>query len=286
MKSSDQRYFHVQRPKRLVQDFTEAIVNALRDARTEGHIDALDAIIRASAREYRTILFCCGRTANDFRRAFRRGPAGYHNVPTNNLAPIDLLRDEALDGYALIRLTREQARTIKDKREKLYERDRIIDDPQGAVWVEVMRATLAGQLEEHLDMLVNLRERGRVVNAADRSDYQLLPYPTKSELPDLPSNEAVLPFAAMQFLRFRRSTARYDQWRSLMITPVRMLTAYIDGESMMAARYCRADEPNRHQHRKHFQARVDRIESEIGPQLQGWAAQWDGKRPEQLEPST
>lgn len=283
MKSSDQRYFHVQRTKRDAQDFTREIVIALRDARTAGKLDALDVVIRESAIEYPTILMCCGRTANDFRRSFRRGPAGYHNVTANNLCPVELLRDEALDGYALIRLTREQARTIKDKAEKLYKRDRIIDDLQGAVWVEVMRAHLTGQSEEHLELLLDLRDRGRVANPNDRAGYQLVPYPVPDELPDnLPSNEAVLPFAARQFLFYRDKRSRYDQWRNLMTTPVRMLTAYLDGASMMEARYCRGDEPGQHEHRKHFQARVDRIENEIGSQLEGWAAQWDGKRPEQL----
>lgn len=283
MRSSDQRYYHVQRTKREVQDFTKAIVIALRDARLEGKIDALDAIVRDSACEYRTILICCGRTANDFRRAFRRGPAGYHNVQANNLAPVDLLRDEALDGYSIIRLTREQARTVKDKAYKLYQRDRIIDDPQGAIWAKVMRATLTGQLEEHMDLLLNLRDRGRILNAADRSDYHLHAFPTPDELPDnLPSNEAVLPYAAKQYLRYIEFQDRYDQWRKLMTTPVRMLTAYMDGQSMMAARYCRDDEPDSHEHRRHFQARIDRIENEIGAQLEGWAAQWNGERPEEL----
>ncbi|WP_293984906.1 hypothetical protein [Sphingobium sp.] len=242
----------------------------------------MDAIIRESAAEYPAILLACGRTANDFRRAFRRGAAGYHNISANNLAPMELLRDEALDGYAVMRLTREQTTTVKGKAEKLFARDRLIDDPSGAIWLEVIHAHLAGEREAHLDLLLNLRDRGRVLNAADRAAYQIKPYPTSSELGDLPSNDAVLPFAARQYLFYRDKTDRYEQWRSLMTTPVRMLTAYLDNGSMMAARLCRGDEPSGHEHRRHFQARVTRIDVELGAQLEGWAAQWNGKRPEAL----
>jgi len=285
MRSSDQRYYHVQRPKRTTEDFTVEIVKALQRARIEGDIKGLDDVLGRSASEYPVVLLACGRTANDFRRSFRRGVGGYHNIPFNNLAPLDLRVDERLDGYAAMRLSREQHANVKDKSEKLYERDRLISDPQGATWTQLIHAHMAGQREEHIDLLLNLRDRGRVLNELDRAGYQLLPFPMPDELPDnLPSNDAVLPFAARQFVTWqqRKDDIRWEAWRSGITTSVRMLSAYLDGSSMMAARYCREDEPSTHEHRRPFQARVDRIENEFGLKLDVFAAEWDGRRPEEV----
>lgn len=285
MRSSDQRYYHVQRPKRTAEDFTVEIVKALQRARIDGDIKGLDDVLGRSASEYPVVLLACGRTANDFRRSFRRGVGGYHNIPFNNLAPLDLLVDERLDGYAAMRLSREQHANVKDKSEKLYERDRLISDPQGTTWTQLIHAHMAGQREEHIDLLLNLRDRGRVLNEQDRAGYQLVPFPMADELPDnLPSNDAVLPFAARQFVTWqqRKDDIRWEAWRSGITTSVRMLSAYLDGSSMMAARYCRGDEPSTHDHRRHFQARVDRIENEFGLKLDVFAAEWDGRRPEEV----
>ncbi len=282
MRSSDKRYYHVQRPKRSAQDYTVDIVKALRDARLTGERGGLEAVIRDSAVEYPAILLACGITANDFRRSFRRGSAGYHNVQANNLADIEALRAERLDGYSVMRLTREQHKSVKDKSEKLRAGDRLISDPQGKLWMEVLVCMLAGQQDDHIDVLEGLRGQGRVMG--DRSGYDIGPSPTPHDLPDdLPSNEAVLPFAARQFLFYRnRTSGRWDQWRGLMTTPVRMLTAYLDNGSMMVARYCRGDEPSTHEHQRHFMARVERIDVELGDRLASLAAQWNGLRPERL----
>lgn len=285
MRSSDQRYYDVQRPKRTAEDFTVEIVKALQRARIEGDIEGLDDVLRRSASEYPVVLLACGRTANDFRRSFRRGVGGYHSIAFNNLAPLELLVDERLDGYAAMRLSREQHRNVKDKAEKLYERDRLIDDPQGAIWTQLIHAHNAGHKEEHIDLLLNLRDRGRVLNEQDRAGYQVFPPLTVDELPDnLPSNDAVLPFAARQFVTWqeRRESIRWTAWRSGITTSVRMLSAYLDGSSMMAARYCRGDEPSSHEHRRHFQARVDRIEEKCGAKLDEWSAAWGGLTPERM----
>ncbi|WP_288484805.1 hypothetical protein [uncultured Novosphingobium sp.] len=200
---------------------------------------------------------------------------------------MDDLLEERLDGYALMRLTREQHRILKSKSEKLYERDRLISDPQGTTWLAIIEAHLAGEREEHIDLLLNLRERGRVLNEQDRAGYQLVPYPTADQLlQDLPANEAVLPFAAAAFRTWqkRKDAIRWEAWRSGITTSLRMLEAHLDGSSMMEARYCRGDEPGEHEHRKHFHARVDLVEQQLGEELGVLAAKWDGSRPEQLVP--
>ncbi len=284
MRSSDQRYYHVQRTKRAGEQYGAHIVAALQLARSEGQTEQLNAVIHDSAVEHPVVLLACGRTATDFRRQFRRGTPGYHCIAANDVAPIDLLRDEKLDGYVAMRLTREQHRAVRDKAEKLYGRDRLLSDPQGAIWKELVSASIAGQREEHIDLLANLRDRGRVLNEQDRQGYQVEPLPKRDELPeDLPTNEAVLPFAAHQFLTWqgRRDAIRWEAWRSGITTPVLMLTAYLDGGSMMEARYCRTGQRDTHEHRRHFQGQVDRIAG-LGSKLAEWAAQWDGFRPEQL----
>jgi len=282
VRSSDQRYYHVQRTRREVEDFTVEIVRALRDARTEGKLDELDDVIERSACEYTSILLACGRTANDFRQSFRRGAAGFHVVTAAQVVPRELLLEERLDGYSLLRLSREQTRIVKAKSEKLYARDKLFHDPQGAVWAKIMRAMLSGLSEDHLDLLDDIRSDGLVLGN-DRAGYEIVPFPVADQLPDnLPSNDAVLPFAARQFIFYvDKRSGPYERWRRHMTTPVRMLTAYLDGTSMMAARYCRGDEPGLHEHRSHFQARVDRITDELGHRLDDLAARWDGKRPEQ-----
>jgi len=286
VRSSDQRYFHVQRTKRPTEQYGDQIVHARQTARTTGTTEQLDAVIRESAVEHPVVLLACGRTANDFRRQFRRGTPAYHGVAANDVAPIDLLRDEKLDGYVVMRLTREQHRAVRDKAEKLYGRDRLLSDPQGAIWTQVVHASLAGEREEHIDLLANLRDRGRVLNEQDRQGYQVVPFPTPDELPDdLPANEAVLPFAAHQFLTWQghKDAIRWEAWRSGMTTPVLMLTAYLEGRSMMEARYCRTGQRDTHEHRRHFQGQVDRIAG-LGSKLDEWAGKWDGRRPEQVLP--
>ena len=165
LRSSDQRYRHVQRTKRDTQAWEVASRDldfALRAVRTgEGDFSAVEEAIRAGAAEFSHILLACGRTATDFRRNYRRGSPNWHIVNTNAICPVETLQRERLDGYVLMRLSREQTKNVKLRWAKLREQDRLIHDPQGALWAEVMGCHIDGERDEHLDMLLALRERGR-----------------------------------------------------------------------------------------------------------------------------
>lgn len=161
LRSSDQRYHDVRRVKRTVPEFNVQIVKALRDARLDSDaLPALNAVIEESAEEFSHVLLACGVTANDFRRNFRHGSAGYHRIPANDLAELGLLQQERLDGYVVFRMTKDQTWNVKQRWAKLRRADRLIHDPQGRHWARILAATLDGRRDEHVGYLCDLRDRG------------------------------------------------------------------------------------------------------------------------------
>lgn len=175
MRSSDQRYFHVQRVKRDVTAVSECqaeIVLALRVARQDpSALENLANLIRASAAEFSHLLLACGRTATDFRRNFRRGPAAHNIIYANDLADMASLQVARLDGFAVIRLSKEQARTVKAKWRKLRDQDHLVHDPQGQVWTALMSASLSGDCSG-LDHLAGLRAGEQLALARLRGDKE------------------------------------------------------------------------------------------------------------------
>ncbi|KKI21967.1 hypothetical protein [Sphingomonas sp. Ag1] len=164
MRSSDQRYRHVQRKKRETQQWELAsrdLAFALRDVRrNEGDFSAVEAAIKAGAAEFNHVLLASGRTATDFRRNFRVGSPNWHIVNANAICPIGLLQRERLDGFVLMRLSREQAKNVKLRWAKLRDQDRLLHDPQGAHWSEIVGCHVDGERDEHLAVLTGLREAG------------------------------------------------------------------------------------------------------------------------------
>ncbi|PNU04601.1 hypothetical protein [Novosphingobium guangzhouense] len=148
MKSSDQRYRQVQRVKRDtsgIQAKQEAIPAAISAVRYDpGQIVVHDGLVRDTASEFTHLLLACGRTASDFRRNFRRGAASWNVVAANDLAPMEDLKAAKLDGFSVLRLSREQVRTVRAKWRKLRDQDFLTHDPQGALWINLMRSNLLG----------------------------------------------------------------------------------------------------------------------------------------------
>ncbi len=164
MRSSDQRYRQVQRTKRSTeqwQEWSNALVLALREAKLNlATFPAVERAVRGGAPEFGHILLASGRTANDFRRNYRQGSPHWHVLPTNSLCSQAALESEKLDGFTLMRLSREQVKNVKLRWMKLRAGDILIHDPQGALWTKLMAAMLAGSRDEHLGLLCDLRDRG------------------------------------------------------------------------------------------------------------------------------
>lgn len=164
MRSSDQRYRQVQRAKRDRKPWELAsrkLAIALRAVRAgDGDFSAVEAAIRAGASEFNHVLLACGRTATDFRRNYRVGSPNWHIVNANAICPLSLLQRERLDGFVVMRLSREQAKNVKLRWAKLREQDILIHDPQGTHWAEIVGCLVDGERDEHLAVLTGLRERG------------------------------------------------------------------------------------------------------------------------------
>lgn len=164
MRSSDQRYFHVQRQKRDSREWeqwSKALILALRDVRTgQGDFAAVEAACRGGAAEWSHVLIATGRTANDFRRNFRLGSPNEHRVAVNDLAEVSDLQAVGLDGFSVLRLSKEQAKNVKLRWAKLHERDSLLHDPQGAHWSAVLGMWIDGQRAEHIEALRGLYGAG------------------------------------------------------------------------------------------------------------------------------
>ena len=166
MKSSDQRYFQVRRPKSQINRYVE-LAKALRDARHDPlKVIEVDKLVAASTTDFTHVMLVCGRTAKDFRRNFRRGCAEFNTVTAVQLVPYETLLKAELDGYSLLRLTKEQHWNVKQRWGKLREQDALLHDPQGAFWTRVLRALLDGRHDGHLSILTDIRDKGqRLVQA-------------------------------------------------------------------------------------------------------------------------
>jgi hypothetical protein len=164
VRSSDQRYFHVQRQKRDSREWeqwSKALILALRDVRTgQGDFAAVEAACRGGAAEWSHVLIATGRTANDFRRNFRLGSPNEHRVAVNDLAELSDLRAIGLDGFSVLRLSKEQAKNVKLRWAKLHERDALLHDPQGAHWSAILGMWIDGQRVEHIEALRGLYGAG------------------------------------------------------------------------------------------------------------------------------
>lgn len=170
MRSSDQRYRHVQRYKRDPHEWeqwSKALVLALRDVRLgEGDFQAVEAAIRGGAQEFNHLLLATGRTATDFARNYRRGSPNWHTIRANDLCPQAALKGERLDGFVVMRLSREQAKNVKLRSAKLNSGDILLHDPQGTFWTRVVGCWLDGSRNEHVGVLCDLRDRGESPTAA------------------------------------------------------------------------------------------------------------------------
>lgn len=177
MRSSDQRYFHVQRQKRDSREWeqwSKALILALRDVRTgQGDFAAVEAACRGAAAEWSHVLIATGRTANDFRRNFRLGSPNEHRVAVNDLAELSDLRAIGLDGFSALRLSKEQAKNVKLRWAKLHERDSLLHDPQGAHWSAILGMWIDGQRAEHIEALRGLYGAGnRLVTHYSQKDAE------------------------------------------------------------------------------------------------------------------
>lgn len=161
MRSSDQRYHEVRRVKRDVPQYSVQLVKALRDARLDvDAMPALERVVRDSAQEFTHLLLCTGITATDFRRNFRHGSAGYHVITGVQLAGRAALLGENLDGFSVLRMSKDQTWNVKQRWAKLRRADVLIHDPQGAHWYKLLAAMLDGQRDENVGLLADLRDRG------------------------------------------------------------------------------------------------------------------------------
>lgn len=164
MKSSDQRYHHVQRQKRDRREWEQVsrdLVRALRDVRTgEGEFAVVEDACRRGAAEFSHILLACGRTNTDFRRNYRVGSPNWHTIAVNQICPVELSRQERLDGFSIMRLSREQTKNVKFRWAKLAAQDVLVHDPQGVLWAEALGCWIDGKRKEHLSFIASLRDSG------------------------------------------------------------------------------------------------------------------------------
>lgn len=282
MKSSDQRYFQVRRTKRETNFYPE-IATALADARRDpAAIAALNSLIAQSAHEFTHILLASGRTATDFRRNYRRGAARHNMVAANDIAPHASLLVEKLDGYQVMRLSKEQTRNIKMRWVKLRTCDLLIHDPQGALWARVIGASLAGCNDDNLGLLGYLRDRGENLvevkavkgsqEAVDRAAKQLVRFvasfgdnpPDWFTVWDAEQQEREARFAWRRANRMIREGAEWHQmneaeFRLEIEKQIVIAEAFLDGGNVMAA-YHDPDTSKRH---SRLQPRLDRIEREF-----------------------
>jgi len=282
MRSSDQRYFQVRRTKREANLYPE-IATALADAKRDpAAIPALNSLIEQSAHEFSHILLASGRTATDFRRNYRRGCARHNMVAANDIAPHASLLVERLDGYQVMRLSKEQTANIKMRWVKLRTCDLLIHDPQGVLWARIIGASLSASNEDNLGLLGYLRDRGENLvadkavmgtqEAVDRAAKQLVRFvssfgdntPDWMEEWDAERQEREARFAWRRANRMIREGAEWHQmndaeFRLEIEKQIVIAEAFLDGGNVMAA-YHDPDTSKRH---SRLQPRLDRLQKEL-----------------------
>lgn len=283
MRSSDQRYYHVRRTKRQVNLYPEvdaAFSAARRDAVA---IPALDALLKESAREFSYVLLACGRTANDFRRSFRRGCARHNIIKATEIAPYEALLSEKLDGFSCLRLSKEQSWNVKERWGKLQPQDALVHDPQGVFWTRLAHGSIAGPDPERMGILSDLRERYEAFGEIDTIEglahvgrkllerqLRSLAHKVTDEFPELSEtgyrNLAIRKFVAIKKLlalepdgltTFSRAEVRKKLEACLVC-----VEAYVDGGNVRAA-YCDPDTSNRHCSEGRLYARLARVEDRL-----------------------
>ncbi|WP_454883985.1 hypothetical protein [Sphingomonas oryzagri] len=288
MKTSDARYRHVQRTKRDPFDYVD-LVKAMRVARLDPReLEPLEQAVRDSTREFTHVLLATGQTANDFRRNFRVGANGVNILRANDLVAHDALQAEKLDGYVVMRISREQHKNLKLRWAKLRNQDRLYHDPQGTLWMSLMRgwAKAIGE-DEILRELIHLRDSGVQLTRADEDDHQKRLERASKELvrfavsqafiDDMDWDEAKIhkegrdSFFGARVV-FREGAERYvsvDEWRKRIEERLVVSEAYVDGECVKAA-WANPDTSKRHSTTAQLQARFDRIDKLYGDQ---WRAE-------------
>lgn len=283
MRSSDQRYFQVRRTKREVNLWDE-LGPAIAGAKRDGEMNpALSALLERSAEEYTHVLLACGRTASDFRRNYRRGCARHNIIEAREIAPLDSLLEARLDGYHVLRLTREQHWNVRNRFGKLRPQDQLVHDPQGRIWKGLIASSIAGPSADRIDTLGDLRgqrvslfslnnpfdlvellrkemER-RLRGMATRVDEK---YPELSPIKS--RNLALRRYVKIKKLRgyepdgietFSRADVRKRLEEHLVV-----VEAYVEGRDVRAA-YCDPDTSQRHCSEARLFARLSRVEDRL-----------------------
>lgn len=283
MRTSDARYRAVQRTKRDPFDYVP-LVKALRDARLDPHnLNGLDAVVKRSAGEFTHVLLATGMTANDFRRNFRVGSNGANLIPVNSMAGHDALTAQKLDGYVVMRLSREQTKNVKLRWAKLRDQDRLLHDPQGSVWMGLLTCWINATSEtETIARLNDLRDKGERLtakadvvgqDAVDRSARELLRYIAS------PVYWATVDWDDKKIEEEARSSARYarriyregcewhggvvDTWRKKIEEQLVVAEAFIAGDDVKAASF-NPDTSKRHSTEAQLVARLDRVLEGLG----------------------
>lgn len=285
MRSSDQRYRHVQRVKRdtsAVQAAQAEIPSAIRAARADpDQIVAVEELVRGTASEFTHLLLACGRTTTDFRRNFRRGPALWNILAANDLAPVPDLVSVKLDGFSVVRLSREQVRTVRAKWRKLRDQDFLVHDPQGALWSSLMRYSLSGS-RDALSVLVTLShgEQPSLVrfNGDDEAKYAWFrerelswrpkanePFPARYD--DEPEDEASLCFSmalADYHLKWRKNVAEpQPRIRERIERNLVVAEAFLNAEGFGQA-YWDPETSGRHCSEARLRERIERVNAAYG----------------------
>ena len=299
MRTSDARYLAVQRRKRPPYDYVP-LVQALREARSDPRdLSGLDEIVRDSASEFTHVLLATGKTAYDFRQNFRHGAHGANLIECNILAGMDALRAEKLDGFVVIRLSKEQTKNVKLRWAKLRDQDRLLHDPQGTTWMGLMRCWLNAVGEAGvIERLVALREQGEQLTAKaaisgsqeglERASKELLRYVRSADYVEkLDWDEAKIHqigrdsfFSARRIYRegFRLNPPNghksVDCWRREIEESLVVAEAYLNGGDVKTAT-ADPDTSKRHSTIAQLQARFDRIDKAVGDQ---WRAERRAER--------
>jgi hypothetical protein len=286
-KSSDQRYFQARRPKRdtsHIERWGQSFVTTLRDVRSDtSQFPRLEMLVRESAAEFSQLLLACGRTSHDFRRNFRRGAANWNVIVANDLAAMDDLRRERLDGFSIIRLSREQAQAVKAKWRKLRDQDYLFHDPQGSAWTLLLRSHVLGQ-RDGLELVMGLRTGKQLAlkrfQSAEQAKYAWFRerdlehrrlsseqwewrYDTEQE------DEASICFSmalADYQLKWRKPTREPQaKIRARMEHNLLVAEAFVDGADMSKAIFDPfPDTSGRHCSEKRLRERFDRVWNTVG----------------------
>jgi hypothetical protein len=284
VRSSDARYFQVRRTKREVNLWDE-LGPAIAAAKRDGDMNpALSDMLERSAEEYTHVLLACGRTAHDFRRNFRRGCAAHNVVEAREIAPVDILLRVQLDGFKMLRLTREQHWNVKERMGKVRAQDALVHDPQGRVWKELIAASIAGASVDNIDIFDSLIEHrvklvdwnspfdqvDMLVKEMERRLRAGASRPVTEENPEWSpikaANIALRAYVAIKKLRgyepdgihtFSRADVRKELEAQLVI-----VEAYVEGRNVRVA-YCDPDTSGRHCSEARLFARLSRVEDRL-----------------------